>query len=133
MSKSISIIIIGSVVIIAGYFFLSDTEPTELQTQTIQTPQFQMEESEQMVMMGAGDFFFQPKKIKVKLGELVTIHIDAIGEHTFTIDELGVNVPTPHGKTTAVVFTPNKKGTFQFYCAIGGHRGAGQVGIITVE
>ena len=61
------------------------------------------------------------------------IDITSVGQHTFTIDELGVNVITPHGQITEVEFTPGKKGTFQFYCAVPGHKKAGQVGTITVE
>ncbi|MCH8156576.1 MAG: cupredoxin domain-containing protein, partial [Nitrospinae bacterium] len=61
------------------------------------------------------------------------LNITATGQHTFTIDELGVDVILPHGETTRVEFTPEQTGSFQFYCSVPGHKGAGQVGTITVE
>ena len=83
--------------------------------------------------MEARSFSFTPNTIQAKVGEPVRIDITSVAQHTFTIDELGVNVITPHGQITEVEFTPDKKGTFQFYCSVSGHREAGQIGTITVE
>jgi len=80
----------------------------------------------------SGNFFFEPKELKVKMGAPVTIHITNSGFHTFTVDGLGVN-QTFSGPTATVTFTPSKKGTFEFYCAIGSHRAMGMKGTITVE
>jgi len=77
-------------------------------------------------------FEFTPNVIRAKVGEPIQININATGGHTFTIDELNVNVETPHGQNI-VEFTPDKEGTFQFYCAVPGHREAGQVGTFIVE
>ena len=85
------------------------------------------------VTMIAKSFSFTPDTIQARTGEPVSIDITATGQHTFTVDELGVNIVLPHGETTRVEFTPDKPGTYEFYCAIPGHRGAGQVGTLTVE
>ena len=77
-------------------------------------------------------FEFTPDVIRAKVGEPIRININAVGKHTFTIDELNINTETPHGQTT-VEFTPDKEGTFQFYCAVPGHREAGQFGTFIVE
>ena len=77
-------------------------------------------------------FEFTPDVIRAKVGEPIRININAVGGHTFTIDELNINTETPHGQTT-VEFTPDKEGTFQFYCAVPGHREAGQFGTFIVE
>lgn len=130
MNKNALIAIIGIVILAGGYFILRGTSP---QPPTTQTPQSQVSGNGQMVMMNSGAFFLSPKEIRAKVGQPITVHVTAQGQHTFTIDELGVNVPTPSGKTTAVEFTPNKKGVFTFYCAIPGHRENGQVGTLTVE
>lgn len=54
--------------------------------------------------------------------------------HDFNIDELGVKVPiTKSGSSAFVDFTPDKTGTFEYYCSVGSHRANGQVGKITVE
>jgi len=89
--------------------------------------------SGEIVVMMAKSFSFSPDNLQTTIGEIIGLDITATGQHTFTIDELGVNVMLPHGETTRVEFTPEQAGTFQFYCAVPGHRGAGQVGTIVVE
>ena len=89
--------------------------------------------SEEVISMEARSFSFSPNTIQAKVGEPVRIDITSVAQHTFTVDELGINVITPHGQITEVEFTPDTKGTFQFYCSVPGHREAGQIGTITVE
>jgi hypothetical protein len=36
--------------------------------------------------------------------------------HTFTIDELGINVRLAPGETKTIEITPNKVGSYTFYC-----------------
>lgn len=78
-------------------------------------------------------FFFSPDTIRVKRGKKVTVNIHSFGDHTFTIDALGVSVKTPHNKVTKVEFTPQKAGAYQYYCKLPGHKEAGQIGILIVE
>ena len=78
-------------------------------------------------------FLFIPDVIEVKTGEKAKLHIRSSGDHTFVINELGVNVQTPAGKTTTVEFTPNQKGAFKYYCSIPGHREAGMEGTLVVN
>jgi plastocyanin len=51
--------------------------------------------------------------------------------HTFTIDGLGVNVQAPVGGEREIVFDA-PPGTYEFYCAIPGHRLIGMHGTLTV-
>lgn len=54
--------------------------------------------------------------------------------HNLNIDEFNVKSPTAKsGETITFEFTPNKAGTFEYYCAIGQHRKNGQVGKLIVE
>ncbi|MEK7150777.1 MAG: DUF2330 domain-containing protein, partial [Patescibacteria group bacterium] len=88
--------------------------------------------SETIYIRSASDSF-SPNIIHAKVGKLLTIHVASVdGPHTFTIDELGVNVSTALG-TTMVNITPEKKGSFEFYCTLPGHREAGQRGTIIVD
>ncbi len=80
----------------------------------------------------SGKIFFNPKKLVVKKGEPVRLTITNAGRHTFTIDELGINEKLD-GPTKVLEFTPTKSGSFQYYCAIPGHRQAGQEGTLVVE
>ncbi len=87
----------------------------------------------EVIAMESKSFFYSPNVLRAKVGKAVRLDITSEGQHTFTIDELGVDVATPNGQTTRVEFTPEKAGTYEFYCAVPGHRGAGQVGTLIVE
>ncbi len=84
------------------------------------------------LIMKSGNFFFEPSQLKLKLGQPVTIQFTNSGFHNFTIDALGVNQQLS-GANATVSFTPDKKGTFEFYCAIGSHRAMGMKGTVIVE
>jgi plastocyanin len=90
------------------------------------------EPATETISMEAGLFFFTPETLEAKVGEEVILNISATGGHTFTIDELDVNVSLPHGETTRVLFTPEVTGTFEYYCSIPGHRESGQMGMLEV-
>lgn len=78
-------------------------------------------------------FFFKPDVFEVKAGEKVAVSVKSFGDHSFVIDELGVNVKTPDGQTTKIEFTPTKKGVYRYHCSLPGHREAGQVGTLIVQ
>ncbi|MBI5135456.1 cupredoxin domain-containing protein [Candidatus Uhrbacteria bacterium] len=82
--------------------------------------------------MDSGNFFYKPDNFKAKVNQPVTVNFINSGFHTFTIDALGVN-QTITGTTGSVTFTPTKKGTFEFYCAIGNHKAMGMKGTLVVE
>jgi nitrite reductase (NO-forming) len=52
--------------------------------------------------------------------------------HTFTIDELGINIPVGGGLTVTSEIKVDKAGIFTFYCAVPGHRDAGMEGTLEV-
>jgi heme/copper-type cytochrome/quinol oxidase subunit 2 len=45
-------------------------------------------------------------------------HGDGGGKHQLAIDEFGVNIIAPPKGVTELTFTPDKPGTFLFYCDI---------------
>lgn len=85
-----------------------------------------------VINIESGNLFYKPSVIRLKQNEKITLKIKNDGDHTFTVDELGVNVALK-GPSGNVTFTPKKKGTFPIYCAVPGHRAAGMVGSIVVE
>lgn len=89
-------------------------------------------EDTSVIQMNSGSFFFAPNTLQAKVGEEVNIDITSSGLHTFTIDELGIDVPTQDSTTTRVTFTPDTAGTYTYYCAIPGHTEAGQIGSLVV-
>jgi cytochrome c oxidase subunit 2 len=62
---------------------------------------------------------FQPREVSVRKGETVRLAIKtADGEHCFAVDDLRVEKRVLPGKTTTVDVTPDKAGTFPFYCCL---------------
>lgn len=83
-----------------------------------------------------GNFFFKPNVLKVKKGEPVTIIFkNTEGFHDFVIDEIAgaktQRIQT--GTSETITFTPDKAGSFEFYCSVGSHRQMGMKGTLTVE
>lgn len=88
--------------------------------------------AEGSITVRAGNFFFSPRELTAQVGEEVVLDMRVTGVHTFTIDELGVNVRLRQG-TDSVRFTPDRPGQFEYYCAVPGHRERGMLGALTVE
>ncbi|MCH8741541.1 cupredoxin domain-containing protein [Patescibacteria group bacterium] len=84
------------------------------------------------ISMVSGNLFFNPKDLILIKDQPVKIVFSNSGTHTFTIDELGVNVPL-QGSSATVEFTPTESGTFKYYCAVPGHREGGMEGSLKVE
>ncbi len=87
---------------------------------------------------------FDKKEIHVKASQAVTIrltsmdnshHTDGGGKHQWAVDELGVNVIAQPESSNTVTFTPEKIGTYTFYCDIccGGKANPTMNGQIIVE
>lgn len=87
---------------------------------------------------------FDKTEIRVKVGEPVTIrltsldnshHTDGGGKHQWAVDELGVNVIAQPLSSNYVTFTPDKAGTYTFYCDIccGGRANPTMNGQLIVE
>jgi cytochrome c oxidase subunit II len=87
---------------------------------------------------------FDQKEIRVKVGQPVTIrltsldnehHTDGGGKHQWAVDELGVDVIAPPEGTEYVTFTPDKPGTYTYYCDIccGGRANPTMSGQLIVE
>jgi plastocyanin len=88
-----------------------------------------------VVNVEGGTFYFKPNEIKAKVGQPVKIVLTSVGgNHDFVIDELNVkSALVGNGKTTEVEFTPNKAGSFEFYCSVANHRAMGMKGTLIVE
>lgn len=78
------------------------------------------------------DMSFEPNILDLKAGQPVKLTFLNTGTHTFTVDAFGVNAGLA-GTSTTVEFTPPKAGSFDFYCAIAGHKEAGMKGTLNVS
>lgn len=76
---------------------------------------------------------FEPSTITVAKGQTVKLTLTSTDmSHTFTVDELGINITAGRGQTVTKEFTAQKAGTFTFYCAVSGHRAAGLRGTLKI-
>jgi plastocyanin len=62
----------------------------------------------------------------------VAVHNRDLFWHTFTIDELGVDIKAPVGRLRSATFGA-QPGTYAFYCRIPGHASLGMRGTLTVR
>jgi cytochrome c oxidase subunit 2 len=87
---------------------------------------------------------FDKPEIRLKVGQPVTIrltsmdnshHTDGGGKHQWAVDELGLNVIAQPESSNTVTFTPDKVGTFTYYCDIccGGRANPTMDGTLIVE
>lgn len=76
---------------------------------------------------------FSETEVRVDAGEVVvTMENKDLFWHTFTIEELGVDLRVPLGAKLGASFEA-PPGEYQFVCAIPGHIEAGMVGTLAVE
>ena len=87
---------------------------------------------------------FDMKEIRVKAGEPVTIrltsldnshHTDGGGKHQLAVEELGLDIVAQPESTNYATFTPDKPGSYTYYCDIccGGRANPTMNGTLIVE
>ena len=80
---------------------------------------------------GSGSYTFNPSDFTFKVGDVVTFTLVAETEfHTFTVDDLGIDVVLDPGSSVPFTYTFNAPGTFKLICIP--HEFQGMVGTITV-
>ncbi len=86
------------------------------------------------VELSASNMKFSTTEIVVKKGQKVKVALKvADGFHDFVVDEFAARTDkVGAGMVTSTEFTPNKTGTFEFYCSVGNHRAMGMVGKLVV-
>ena len=74
-------------------------------------------------------------ELRVKEGSLIRIEFaNNKGFHDWVLDEFGAATEQIRsGKTDVVEFVADKKGSFEYYCSVDGHRNLGMKGLFIVE
>ena len=81
---------------------------------------------------GSGEYRFDPPEFTFKVGQEVTFALVSQTEfHTFTVDELGIDVSIDAGTTELFTFEFAKAGTYKLICIP--HEALGMIGQIVVE
>jgi len=90
---------------------------------------------EQLIRITAKQYEFDPSHFTVKLGVPVKLILTSVDvTHGFAIDYYNLNVRVEKGKDTIVIFTPDRAGTYDYYCSV--FCGVGHIGMrgqMTVE
>ena len=78
---------------------------------------------------------YDPDEISMDAGTDLEVTIDNTDTqlHTFTIDELDVDLEVEPGETGTVTIEAPDAGEYLFYCTVPGHRESTQEGTLTVE
>ena len=88
------------------------------------------------VFVAGAEFAFNPEALVLKVGEPVTIVFTNNGllEHDMIIDafDFQSHVHNP-GESYRITLTPDRAGTFIYYCSIPGHKEAGMEGTLMVS
>ena len=81
---------------------------------------------------GSGSYVFAPKDLTFNVGDSVCFSLSAETEfHTFTVDELGIDIDLEPGASKTHSFTFTKAGSFKLTCIP--HEALGMVGTIKVQ
>jgi len=155
MSKSILLVIVLAIIVVAVIMFTGDSEaPSTTEESNEATEESMMEKEDAMedvdrpvkefsmnsfVEIVEGDegtqYFpqFSLKELAVNKGDLVKINVTVTsGTHTFKIDEYNIFGETPLDEEVTFEFVADKAGEFVYYCTIPGHRENGHWGTLTV-
>lgn len=132
-SLFVLLILAGSVAL-TGLFAKKD-QKKDISVQGTETQPAQQPVTFQTIAVEGGNFYFSPNELRVKKGKPVQIsYTSKNGLHDVVIAEFGVGSDVVSaGQTTTIAFTPDKVGTFEFYCSIGRHREMGMKGALIVE
>lgn len=134
--KNLLLVVLAVFIVGSGYFYLKQSPvTTPAPTATPSVVADKPSEPDQTFTIKGLDFTYDVKEIKVKKGEKIAINfVNTQGFHDLKIDELSVATKQiKAGESEVVTFTPDKVGTFEYYCSVGKHRQNGMWGKITVE
>src|SRR3989344_1954893 len=137
MQKTITIIFIIALIVLAGSFFMykNNLPPTPKSNIQILTPTNSNETITQIFTVTGQNFSFLPAIINARKGDRVKIIFKNTGGfHDFKIDEFNVATQKiQEGAEETVEFIADKTGSFEYYCSIGNHRAMGMKGTLIIK
>jgi uncharacterized cupredoxin-like copper-binding protein len=132
------------VVLLGGYYFMTKSNSTVVNTQTdntqVQAPtatqtEVTASETKKFTVEGS-EFAFSPQTIEVNKGDTVELSFKNTGAypHDLVVGDLGVRTKIiKQGEMDTVSFLADKAGTYEFLCSVPGHSDKGMVGSLTVK
>ena len=81
---------------------------------------------------GSGEYIYDPEELSFSVGDKITLVLESETEfHTFTVEDLGIDVAVAGGAVDEVTYTFETSGTYEFICIP--HKELGMVGKIVVN
>ena len=81
---------------------------------------------------GSGEYIYDPEELSFNVGDKITLVLESESEfHTFTIEDLGIDMAVAGGAVDEVTYTFDSAGTYEFICIP--HKELGMVWKITVN
>lgn len=93
-------------------------------------------QSEMVINVTGSEYKYTPTAIDLVAGKPVKVVFKNGGKlpHDLMISDLGIKTSViAGGKEETISFTPEKSGTFTFYCSVGNHRQLGMEGKLKVN
>ncbi len=88
----------------------------------------------EIINMTAFSMGFDPEVIRIKEGESFKINVKSIDiAHSFDMDDFDIHMSFKEGGNLIIKLNNLKKGEYEYYCAIPGHKEAGMKGVLIVE
>jgi plastocyanin len=87
------------------------------------------------ITVTSSNFKFTPAVIRVNQNDTVKITLkNTQASHSWNVETYEVSTPVINaGQQATVTFVADKKGTFEYYCSVDGHRQMGMVGQLIVQ
>lgn len=142
--KAKILILITIVILGGGYYWYTNIYSPAKEDQTQGTPAPGEEDVPEMIVgegiveatVEGSEYSFSPKTTTVKVGATVRLTFKNAGStiHTLTIDELNADTGSVFpGSSKTIEFDAAQAGTYEFHCAVSGHKDSGMVGALVVE
>ena len=141
MNKTVSILFVLLALGGVGYMLMKNSAPATVPSSAMPvvaspevTEKIVVVNDEDIIVEGS-PFKFAPNTITIKKGVLTKIVFKNLkGSHDFVVDGLGIRTKIlKDGEEEVLEFTPEKTGSFEFYCSVGSHRAMGMKGTLIVE
>jgi len=86
------------------------------------------------ISVKAFSYGYLPTTITLTKDEKVKFEVTSLDvDHTFTVDDLNINVQVKGGQTSVLEFIPTEAGEYEYYSSISGQKDSGMKGTLTVE
>ncbi|MFO0704886.1 MAG: cupredoxin domain-containing protein [Candidatus Andersenbacteria bacterium] len=126
---------LASLALLGGCAKSATTNTSTTTNQATSTSSGSTAVGENGVTVSLSEYAISPSALTLKAGVTNTITVKNEGSlsHTYTANDLGINVTVPAGGAETVTVAAPKAGSYTVRCTMPGHEALGMKGTITVQ